>query len=1127
MLCPACLTPVSKHTHVCTTCGHSVGTICSHCHGSVGVESNYCPDCGTRQFRVAGESGEVPQERSVESSSTVDPAERRQLTILFCDLVDSTGMSEKLPLEVYSGVVQKLHEDCQRVEKEFGGYLMQWLGDGAMIYFGYPRAREDDPHRAVRAGLYLNEASADLAASLRSVHGVDLALRVGIHTGLVVSNAIFGPASERFALGGAPNVAARLKDVAKPGDVVVSGATYQLIEGPFDTLDLGVHELKGVGRGTQVYKVLREVAGRRRMDIFRPGQLSPLVGRDAERAGLRELWSEVKAGSSGHAVFLGGEPGIGKTRLVRDLQETVAEDPSAWMITCQTSSMFENSAFHPIVDLLERVILRFESDDVLEDRKQKLRDWLDEHRQVHAAAMPLFIRLFGWPADPRYPAPAASDGNTEKGETMRVLLDILFSRAAQQPVLFVLEDLHWADPSSRELVDLLVDRVATTRVLFVATHRPDYVPNFEESPTNRKWVLDRLDRVASASIVRAAINGKSLPAPLLEQMLDRTDGNPLYIEELSKAVVQSGQLRVAGDRLETTGALPVVEIPSSLRDSLMARLDRLSAVKVIAQIGAVLGREFSYELLLAVSPVDEKVLRHALQILEDAGLLNRLGVPPAARYEFRHGLIQEAAYDAMLTLTRQEHHRVVAGALIQRFPDVDSRQPELIAHHFLQAGMGADSLPYWQRAGQQARERAANQEAIAHLELALRLLGEQTPAGRDREEAELEMLKGILPAYMAIKGWASAEVERTTHRAAELSALLGNFEGAFGALWGLWTNYFLRGRMDQALETGKKVLDLAKRDAPPDQQAMYLIMAYHAVGYSHFYRGEFPETLEQTASGLALFDLEVERTIATRYQFSSSTALRMMHGSSLWMLGQVDQVPAFVTSAVQLTREIPHFPSEAFSLAASLLPHYYRMDVDAAGAASDLLLELAERWNFEIWSPFAHIFRGWVLAERGDVEEGIAETRSGLAAWQATKNYLNQTIIMAMLGRMLWRAGRPAEALATLDSEIEASRGRAELQFAPELHRLRGEILVELGRTAEGETALFVALELARSQQARSLELRAGTSLVRLWHAQRRQGDVDDVLGNVYATFNEGFDTADLVAAREALSLTEVVAPAA
>jgi len=819
----------------------------------------------------------------------------------------------------------------------------------------------------------------------------------------------------------------------------------------------------------------------------------------------------------------------------------------------EASPYFQNSAFFPVIDFLERHALQFEPDDDVRQKRRKLDGWLAEYALHRAApwdtrpgqellsdAGALFARLLSLPVDPytseTEPAPK-SDPNKEKQKIKDILLQIPLSLATDRPVLFVCEDLHWADPSTLEFLDLLVENIPKASILAVFTFRPDFEPPWLTSEYVTQLTLERLGRDAAAQIATAAAGGVALAPSVLEQILSTTDGNPLFLEELGKMVLEFG---LVGSNATSgpVGPRAAVTIPMTLRDSLTARLDRLGrTAREVAQLASAIGREFSYELLRAVwrthrdtSPrhagrnVRDEELRGAINQLMESALVYQSGLPRGSRYEFKHALVQKAAYDAMLESARRKLHDRIAEILLAQFPDLSDKRPELVAHHLTEAGLNEQAVPYWQQAGQRALERAANLEAIAHFELAMKLL-ESIPAGPLKDQRELEIQIGLSPAYMAIKGWASPEVERTCRRGRELGELCDNFRARYGSLWGLWTNLFLRGRLQQALEAGQQVLDLAESVTIPDPEgpvrqaaANLRVMAHHAVAYSHFYRGEFRQALDHAEVGLALqvvgkqreFNLEGEREIVRDFQFSSSAALRIIKGCSQWMLGFTDQGPRDVDAAITLTRQLKHYPSEAYALASSLLLHHYRLDVERTAENAERLLALARQESFEIWSPFALMFHGWVLTESGREQEGIAETRRGLAQWQATGSFLNQTIAMAMLARSLRRAAHLDEAITVLDDEIVKASDRTELHFAPELHRLKGEILHDQGMTVASESCLEQAIDLARAQNARMLELRATVTLGRILAQTGRRDWLLSRIQNVYDTLPEGASTPDL-----------------
>jgi len=645
--------------------------------------------------------------------------------VLFCDLVGSTALSAQLDPEELREVVRAYQDTCAKVIARFEGYIAQYLGDGLLVYFGYPLAHEDDAQRAVRAGLGMIDAMGQLTTRLGQEglrpaptqsrqRGVHLAMRLGIHTGLVVVGEVGGGTrQEQLALGETPNLAARLQGIAAPNTLVISATTFQLLGGFFACQPLGTPLLKGQAQPLAVYRVLYESMARSRLEAAGSTGWTPLVGREQEIGLLVERWTQVKEGV-GQVVLLSGEAGIGKSRLVQVLKEHVSTEPQAWLTPCQCSPYYQNTALYPMIDLLERVALRFEREESPQQKVGKLEGFLVQYGLPLAEAVPLFATLLSLPLPADY-APLTISPEQQKQQTLHALLTILLRIAAQQPVLFVMEDLHWVDPTTLELLSLLVDQGPTTRILSLFTCRPDFSPPWTGRAHLTQVTVPRLPRRQAVEVIRQVAHGKALPPEVVEQIVAKTDGVPLFVEELTKMVLEAGLLQEWDERYELTSPLPPLAIPATLHDSLMARLDRLATVKGLAQLGATLGREFSYELLRAVSPWDEATVQRGLHQLVEAEFLYQQGLPPQTTYVFKHALIQEAAYQSLLKSTRQLYHQRIAQVLAERFPEIATTQPELLAHHYTAAELHAQAVTYWQRAGDQASKRSAYVEAISHL----------------------------------------------------------------------------------------------------------------------------------------------------------------------------------------------------------------------------------------------------------------------------------------------------------------------------------------------------------------------------------------------------------------------------
>jgi predicted ATPase len=597
---------------------------------------------------------------------------------------------------------------------------------------------------------------------------------------------------------------------------------------------------------------------RSRLEAAGSTGLTPLVGREQEVGLLLERWAQVKDGF-GQVVLLSGEAGIGKSRLVQVLKEHVASEPQAWLTPCQCSPYYQNTALYPMIDLLERVALRFEREESPEQKPRKLEGFLVQYGLPLAEAVPLLAALLSLPLPADY-APLPLSPEQQKQKIMHALLTILLRIAAQQPVLFVMEDLHWVDPTTLEFLSLLVDQGPTARILALFTFRPNFPPPWTGRSHLTQITLPRLPQRQAAEMTGWVAHGKALPVEVVAQVVAKTDGVPLFVEELTKMVLESGLLQEREERYELTGPLPPLAIPATLHDSLMARLDRLAAVKGLAQLGATLGREFSYELLQAVSPWDEGPLQRGLHQLVAAEFLYQRGLPPQATYLFKHALIQEAAYQSLLRSTRQRYHQHVAQVVEARFPELCETQPELLAQHYAEAGLIAQAILYWQRAGQRASQPSANAEAISYLTRGLELL-KTLPDTPERAQQELTLQLALGAPLMVIKGQAAPEVERAYTRARELCQQVGETPQLFPALWGLWMFYFLRAELQTARELGEQLLGLAQGVQDP----VLLLEGHHALWTALFLLGELAPARTHFEQGTALYNLQQHRSLAFAY----------------------------------------------------------------------------------------------------------------------------------------------------------------------------------------------------------------------------------------------------------------------
>jgi class 3 adenylate cyclase/predicted ATPase len=1044
-------------------------------------------------------------------------AERRQLTVLFCDLVDSTVLASQLDPEDLREVVRAYQDTCAKVIARFDGHIAQYLGDGLLVYFGYPRAHEDDPQRAVRAGLGMVEALGQLNTHLGPERGVQLAVRVGVHTGLVVvGNVGGGTHHEQLALGETPNLAARLQGLAAPNTLVISAATLQLLGGFFACQPLGTPVLKGFAQPLTVYRVLDESMARSRLEAAERTGLTPLVGREQDVGLLLERWAQVKEGG-GQVVLLSGEAGIGKSRLVQVLKEQAATEPQAWLTPCQCSPYHQNTALYPLIELLERVALRFEREESPAQKLTKLEGFLLQHDLPLAEAMPLFATLLSLPLPADY-APLFLSPAQQKQQTLHALLTILLRLTAQQPVLFVMEDLHWADPSTLELLSLLVDQGPTARILALFTFRPDFSPPWTGRSHITQVTLHRLTRPQAVEMIRRVAHPKALPVEVMEQIVAKTDGMPLFVEELTKMVLKSDLLQERDDGYALTGPLPPLAIPATLHDSLMARLDRLGTVKALAQLGATLGREFPSALLHAVSPWDEDTVHRGLHQLVEEEFLYQRGLPPQATYVFKHALIQDAAYQSLLKSTRQQYHQRTAQVLEAQFADTVETQPEVLAYHYTEAGLSAQAIPYWQRAGQQAFQRGANPEAVQHLTRGLALLDTlpETPA---RAQHELDLQIALGPALMATKGTAAAEVEQTYARARALCAQVGETPQIFLTLRGLAQFYRNRGALRTARELGEQLERLAQREAAP----IHRLQAHEALGVPLFYLGEFAAARPHFEEGIALTDPTAPRDLVLRHGLLPGGSYSFA-ANTLWCLGYPAQALQRSQEGLALAQELAHSENLAWAQhwAASL--HYRRREVAAVQAQAEALLTVATAQGLPLLVGLGRCWQGWALAMQGQGEVGLAQLRQSLATFLAMGQTLSRSFNLVLLAEAAGHAGQVEEGLRRLAEALTALETSERGDLLAEAYRIQGELLLQRSHPEEeqAEACFRQALAVARRQQAKSWELRTAMSLARLWQHQGKGREAYELLAPVYGWFTEGLDTADL---QEAKVLCEALSP--
>jgi len=1039
-------------------------------------------------------------------------AERRHLTVLICDLVGSTALTARLDPEDMGAVIDAYHAACARITLSYDGFLADFRGDGILAYFGYPRAHEDDAERTVRAGLDIIAA----VARLETRAGEPLSVRIGIATGIVVVGDLGdgeGKLREHAVVGDAPNLAARLQTVVEPNTVVVAESTRRLLGDLFRLRDLGKHPLKGIGDPVRAWAVEGLSASESRFEAVRPARSADLIGRDAEMDFLLERQRLAWKGE-GQIILISGEAGIGKSRLAAALADRVARQSYA-QFRYQCSPYHANSSLRPIIDQLERAA-GFRADDTPGVRLDKLEALLALGTTQVKAVAPLFAALLSIPFGDRYPQLAFSPAQ-QRRRTLSALLDRFESHARQQPILLLIEDAQWADDTSLELLNFIVERARQLPILALVTFRPEFEPPWVGLTNVFTVVLGRLDRENVERIVARVTNGRALPTEVMRQIVAKTDGNPLFVEELTKAVLEGGILVEHPDGYRLDGPLPSLAIPETLQDSLMARLDRLYSVKEIAQVGAAIGREFSYSLIRAVVSRDETALKHALGELEQAELVYRHGEPPESIYSFKHALVRDAAYESLLKRRRQQLHGQIARTLEQRFADVVMNEPEILAHHFTEAGMVDLATNYWLKAGNRALSRSANAEAVKHLRRGIELT-RQLAQSPERVRTELDFYLALGPAVAATEGDAAHETSRVFSRARELLGDAGTLNEQMTILWGSYLAHSMRAEHAAALEVARQCLDLGLDHDHPGVSAL----GNRFMGQTSHYMGAFVNARAHLERTLALCATNPD-TIATYRRFGVDDQVNTLSflASTLLFLGYPEQSAAAAEKAETRARAIGRTFTTALALTNMAVLGTIGGDPQRALARADEAISLSVDNEFASLDRRARFFRGSLLAQAGDLELGLELMRSALAEADRNTERNRRTLYLCHIASAHASLAQPEVGLGLLDQAAQLAEATSEKFFEAELYRLRGTILLSLGKSY-AEADLQRALTIARHQQAGWWELRAATSLARLWHDEGRYIEAISLLQPIYTWFTEGFNTPDL---KDAKSLLDQLRP--
>jgi class 3 adenylate cyclase/predicted ATPase len=1047
------------------------------------------------------------------SRRAVDTAERRQITVMFSDLVDSTKLSARMDPEDLRELISTYYRCVGEAVRRFGGFVARYSGDGVLVYFGYPEAHEDDAERAVRAGL---EVIAALSAIKTSP---SLQTRVGIATGLVVVGDLMGPGEppESGIVGETPNLAARLQGIAEPNMVVIAEKTRRLIGDLFELRDLGTKELKGITEPVRVWMALRASTFESRFEALHPSAgVTGLVGREKDTELLMRCWSRTKSGE-GQVVLISGEPGIGKSRLTAALLERVAPEPHT-RLRYFCSPQHADSAYYPIIGRLERAagLLR---DDTPKQKLDKLNALLTQtSTSIEDAA--LIAEMVSLPNDGRYPALDLTP-QQRRQKTMEALSAQVEMLSRQNPVLMILEDAHWADPTSLEAFGRLVDRIRKLRVLLLVTFRPEFDAPWVGRAYVTTLILNRLAKHDAATMIECIIGNSVLPENIRQDIIERSDGIPLFVEEMTKAVLEAGS-ETAAERV--IAAVPSTElaVPASLHASLMARLDRLGGSAVeLAQIAAAIGREFSHALLSSVARQPEAELTATLNRLIAAGLLFRRDQPPHATYLFKHALVRDAAYGTLLREARRRLHARIAETIETEFSEIAENRPELLARHWTEAGLIEKAAGLWGKAGQRSLARSALAEAAEQLRRALDQLATLADTSLLRRE-QIRLQVALVNALMHLKGYAAHEPKAAVEQARqfiERAEALGDTPEdpllLFSVFYGAWAANYVAFDGDVTRELATQFVALAEKQG----QTVPIMIGHRLMGTSLLLTGDIAKSREHFDHALALYDPAKHRPLATHFGQDVCVSILVYRALAQWMLGYPVATLADVDHAVKDAHDSGHAGTLMYAQFHTSLTNVLCAKYAVAETQSNDVVRLADEKGAALWKALATMQKGCVLALSGNAAAGIEMMTSGIAAYRSTGS---QVYLPKFLSHLSWayaERGQFDKAWRCIDEAMVAVKTTKERWYEAEIHRVAGEIALKLPQlgSSQAETYFERALTLARVQQAKSWELRAAMSMARLWLDQGMREKARALLAPIYGWFIEGLETHDLKQAKTLL----------
>lgn len=1031
-------------------------------------------------------------------------AERRQLTVMFCDLVGSTALSSDLDPEDFRDLMRSYLQTCSRVVNERGGFVAKYLGDGVLALFGYPRALEGDTERAVFAALEIKQA----VTSHLDHHGQPLQVGIGVATGLVVAGDLSADDVDEpdSVYGAIPNLAARLSEISKPGQVVVSETTHELTTGAVEYEHIGNHDLRGFDKQLGAFAALHRSQSETRFDAATHVHgVAPMVGRESELDMILGLWQRAEAGE-GTAALVTGDPGIGKSRLVRAVRDSISIQHEVLRFQC--SPVATSAPLHPVIERIERAA-HLDPGDSPTRKLHKVQAVLRLGTDDTDEATWLIASLLAIPNEQG--ALLEVTPQKQKEMTLNALVEYVVGLARRRPVLVVVEDGQWIDASTHELLDLLIRSTPQSSVLVVITCRPEYSHTFTEPERVARLQLDRLSPAECASIASTSASGHQLPQPVVRQIVDRADGVPLFVEELTKAVVAM----TPGDLSTSLQGAHTQPIPTSLHESLLARLDSFPIARDVARVGSVIGRRFSFELLASIAAIPSSEIEAALAKLADAELLFVEGEPPNSVYTFKHALIQDTAYSSLLKARRRELHAATVEALLGEAPDALEREPEILARHYTAAGMNADASQAWLVAGHQALSKSALQEASERFTNGLAMTV-ALPDDKARKQLELSLRLGLGVAVMALKGWPAPEVTDALVPARDLAIELEDLDQLLPVLWGLWLSSTVRGELATAMTWVQDMQQWARTESSSTD---LLVVAQAAAALTHFWLGDYQtaRTLGHEVERLYSVGLHGHVVGLTNHDPLTVTLSWATHW--LWMLGLPDEALEAEQRQLGVARELGHPFNLCFGLTVGAMAHGYRREPEPLIEHTSEAMALGKAQSIPVAEYIlGPVFQVSAWLELGEYERALQMTLGIRSAWEAIGGRLMIPLLTWLEAQARIGLGDAAEVVAIIETTMHHIEETQERWITPELHRLAGEAHLLIGDEELAETNLLRALDSSRSAQARGWELRAATSMARFLTDRGQPSEARDLLESTLKWFSEGLATGDLSDARAELA---------